>query len=234
MKKAVYISLIFGILILAISNLAGQSAQKETRNVSGFTEIGFGIAGNLYVKTGPEFSLTLEGDREYLSEIETVVRNGKLIIRNNSFRFFNNEKAKVYISLPELKGLSLSGSGTAEVESNLKNADLELDVSGSGKIIVPEIITGKLNCRISGSGDIILKGAGEIEEGDISISGSGSYAGEAAAFKTLEIGISGSGNCRCNVSGSLSASISGSGNVTYTGNPKINARVSGSGHVRSK
>ena len=228
------LSVFVAALILATGNLIGQSAEKETRNVSEFTEIGFGIAGNLYVKTGPEYSVVLEGDRKYLSEIETVVRNGKLVIRIDSYRLFNNERANVYITLPELKGLGVSGSGMAQIESAIKNDALELNVSGSGKIIVPEVVTGELNCSISGSGNIVLKNGGDIGKGDISISGSGNYSGELARFKNLRVEISGSGSCTCNVTESLSASVSGSGNVHYTGDPKINARVSGSGHVRSK
>jgi hypothetical protein len=233
MKRAIYLSLFICVMILVSTTLAGQTT-KETRNVSGYSEISFGIAGNLYVKTGPEFSLTLEGDKKYLSEIETIVRNGRLIIKIDNFRLFNNEKADVRITLPELNGLSVSGSGTAQVENSLKNAALDLSVSGSGKLIVPEVVTGQLNCSISGSGDIIMKGIGEIDKGGISISGSGAFIGNDAVFKSLVVHISGSGNCSCNAAESINASISGSGNVTYSGNPKINARISGSGHVRSR
>lgn len=234
MKRTIFMSLFVAGMILAIGTLFGQSTEKETINVSGFTEIGFGVAGNLYVKIGPEFNVVLEGDKKYLSEIETTVRNGKLIIRNTNYRFFNNEKIKVYISLPELKGLGVSGSGDAQIESPIKNESLELNVSGSGNILVPDLVTDNLNSSISGSGDIILKGSGEIGKGDISISGSGSFSGETTSYKNLQVHISGSGNCTCNVTESLNASISGSGNVHYIGNPKVNARVSGSGHVRSK
>lgn len=233
MKRAIYLSLFISVMILVSTTLEGQST-KETRNVSGYAEISFGIAGNLYVKTGPEFSLTMEGDKNYLSEIETIVRNGRLIIRMDNFRLFNNEKADVRITLPELKGLSVSGSGTAQVENSLKNDALNLSVSGSGKLIVPEVVTGRLDCSISGSGNIIMKGSGAIDKGDISISGSGAFTGNDAVFKSLEVEISGSGNCSCNAAESINASISGSGNVTYSGNPKVNARISGSGHVRSR
>jgi hypothetical protein len=234
MKKEICMSAFVAVMILATGTLTGQSTEKETRNVSGFTEIGYGIAGNLYVKIGAEFSVVLEGDKKYLSEIETVVRNNKLVIRDLNNRFFNNEKASVYITLPGLKGLGVSGSGMAQVENSLKNDELYLNVSGSGKIVVPDIIADVLNCSVSGSGNIVLKGSGDIGKGDISISGSGNYSGEAAKFKNLQVHISGSGNCSCNVTESLNASISGSGNINYTGNPKVDARVSGSGHVRSR
>lgn len=229
-----FISLFVAVLMMSASTAIGQTTEKETRNLSGFTEIGFGIAGNLTVKIGTEFSVILEGNKKYLSEIETVVRNNKLVIRNLDNHFFNNEKANVYITLPELKGLGVSGSGDAKIESSINTKTLGLSVSGSGKLYASDIVAGSLNCSVSGSGDIVLKGKGEIENGDISISGSGNYSGESNKFKSLQARISGSGNCLVNVAESLKASISGSGNVNYFGNPKVDARVSGSGHVRSR
>jgi hypothetical protein len=233
MKRVMYLSVVVAAFIMATGNLFGQSS-RETRNVSGFTEIGFGIAGNLYVKTGPLFSVVVEADKKFLPEVETFRRDNKLIIRNKSNWNFNNEKADIYITLPDLKGLSVSGSGSAKIESGIKNESLDLSVSGSGRLIASDITTGQLDCSISGSGDIAVNGSGEIGTGDISISGSGSYSGEAARFKNLKVGLSGSGHCNVNVTESLEAHISGSGSVTYAGNPKIDARVSGSGHVRSK
>jgi hypothetical protein len=234
MKRAMQLSVLVTVLILVTGNLFGQSTERETRNVSGFTEIGFGIAGNLYVKIGPEFNVVLEGDKKYLSEIETIIRNNKLVIRSSYNRFFDNIRASVYVTLPELKALGVSGSGVAKIESKLKADGLNLGVSGSGKIYASEINADELDCSISGSGNINLKESGVVDKGSISISGSGSYSGESVRFDKLHAGISGSGNCICNVSDALDASISGSGNVYYTGNPKVNARISGSGHVKSK
>jgi hypothetical protein len=234
MKRVIWLPVFVVVLCIATGNLIAQSSDKVTRSVSGFTEVGFGIAGNLFIKTGPEFSVVLEGDRKYIDEVETIIKGNKLVIRKTNYRFFDNEKVDVYITMPELKGLGVSGSGVAKVEDNLKTASLYLDVSGSGRIIAPDINTEKFESSISGSGNINVKGGGEIAKGDISISGSGNFSGETVKFKTLEARISGSGSCTCNVAESLDASISGSGSVNYSGNPKVNARVSGSGRVRSR
>lgn len=230
MKRTI-ILFVAACFFLVASNSFGQS--KETRDVSGFTGVNFGIAGNLYIKLGSGFQVTLEGNGKYISEIETVVRNGKLIIRRDNLSFFNNERVDVYVTMPELKSLGLSGSGKATVEGTVKTDLLDLSVSGSGKITIPEVSLTELNCSISGSGDIYLEG-GEVGNADVKISGSGNYAGDKVVIKNFHGGISGSGNCSCNVTESLEASISGSGNVVYSGNPRINVRASGSGHVRSR
>jgi hypothetical protein len=232
MKKTGIFYLLVAGLFLVAGNSFGQST-RETRDVSDFTGVNFGLAGNLIITLGSPYKVVLEGDSKYISDIETFIRNGKLVIRRQNFGIFNNEKVNVYITMPELKSLSLSGSGKANVEGTVKTELLDLDVSGSGRISIPEVILGELNCSISGSGDIDLK-SGKVGKAELSISGSGSYGGDMVVIKDFQAGISGSGSCSCNVSESLNASISGSGNVVYSGNPKINVRASGSGHVRSR
>ncbi|MCU0462922.1 MAG: DUF2807 domain-containing protein, partial [Bacteroidales bacterium] len=200
----------------------------------GFTKISYGISGNLTIKIGSEFSVVLEGEKGDLREVITDVSDGKLRIRQDNWRINFNSKVNAYVSLPQLTGLSVSGSGKAEILDPIKDADdLSLSVSGSGKLMTKELVVDDFNCNISGSGDVIITGDGSADNGDISISGSGSYNGPDFEIDHLEISVSGSGSCFCKAGDSLEAGISGSGSVTYKGEPKIDARVSGSGHVRS-
>jgi len=233
MKRVIKFCVFVAVLFLVTIYSSGQSVVKETRDVSGFTGVNFGIAGNLFVKIGSGFQVTIEGDSKYIRDVESIVKNGKLVIRRDNFGIFNNERANVYVTMPEIKSLGLSGSGQATVEGTVKTDMIDLSVSGSGKITIPEVILGEMSCSISGSGDIHLEG-GEVGKADLSISGSGSYAGDKVVIKDFQAGISGSGSCSCNVSESLNATISGSGNVIYSGNPRMNVRASGSGHVRSR
>jgi hypothetical protein len=237
MKRGFFLSALILSVIVSAGFAGNQSDVKETRNVSGFTKVNFGVAGNLYINIGPEFKVVLEGEKKYIDDVITEVSGGKLVIKNENWKINNwrmNEKVNVYITMPELAGLGVSGSGKAEVKDAIKTSDLGLSVSGSGKIYISEITVSNLSCGISGSGDIILSGSGSCSKADISISGSGNYDGLPLKIGTAEIHISGSGNCSCNVTESLRASVSGSGNVTYDGSPKIDAHVSGSGKVRSR
>lgn len=223
---------LFFITILITGIAAGQ--KKETRNLRGFDRVGFGISGNLIIKFGPEFSVVLEGNPGDLDKIITEISGDKLIIKQENWRFRFEEKVYVTITMPEITGLSVSGSGNAEIVDDIKDADdLDLSVSGSGKLITAGIIVDEFQCSISGSGDVIVGSGGEADRGEISISGSGGYKGEDFEIDHLAVRVSGSGSCYCKAGDSLQASISGSGNVTYKGDPGIDARVSGSGKVRS-
>jgi hypothetical protein len=234
MKSGILISGFIVAMTLTTGFLNGQTVNKETRNLSGFTKVNFGVSGDLYINIGSEFKVVLEGEKSLLEEIETEVSGSKLVIKNEGWHSHGNEKVTVFITMPELTGLGVSGSGKAEIKDAIKAENLDFSVSGSGRIQTTDLALGKLNVGISGSGDVIVGGNGEAASADISISGSGSYSGEALKIANADFSISGSGNCKCNVSDNLYASVSGSGNITYIGSPKIDARVSGSGRVRSK
>jgi len=234
MKKIIISSAVFIALIMATGFSSGQSVEKETRDIKDFTRISFGVPGNLYVYFSPDYKVVLEGEKAVLEDIVTEVSGDKLVIKKENWRLNLNEKVTVYITMPGINGLGVSGSGKAEIKDAVKADNLGLSVSGSGKLYTADIVATDINCSISGSGDIIIGGSGNSSSANISISGSGNYRGELLRIGTVKISISGSGNCSCNVSESLKASVSGSGNVTYLGNPKVDARVSGSGRVKSK
>ena len=234
MKKLLLSSSIAMCLIISTCLCTGQSVTKETRNVKGFSSVNFGIAGNLTIKLGPEFSVVLEGEKNDLEGIVTDVSGDRLLIKQENWRFNIRERVNIYITMPELNGLSVSGSGKAEILDAIKEADnFSLNVSGSGRIVTAGLVADEVNCDISGSGNITIGSSGSADRGEIVISGSGNYSGEEFEIDHLEVNVSGSGSCYCKAGDSLNARISGSGNITYKGNPKIDVRTSGSGHVRA-
>lgn len=234
MKKNLFFSML--IISMAMTNLvaSSQGTIRDTRDLKGFSRVSFGISGDMKIKIGPEFSVVLEGLKSDLEEIDTEISGDKLIIKQESWRFHFNEKVNVYITMPVLTGIGVSGSGKAEIIDPITAADnLSLSVSGSGRLVTSVLEVDQINCSISGSGNIVIGAEGNADRGEISISGSGNYSGENFEIDHLGVSVSGSGSCLCKPGDSLKATISGSGNITYKGDPKLDARVSGSGYVRS-
>ncbi len=236
MKSSIITATLLIMLLFSPLMSCGQNVVKETRPVRDFNRVSFGVAGTIYITTGPDFRLEIEGDRRVVGNTETEVRDGRLVIRNlsNNFGFRGEEKVTINLTMPAISGVSVSGSGLAQVKNNISADRLDLSVSGSGKLLVPSLEADNMECSVSGSGDIIIEGRGSVDNAEISISGSGGYTGELTEIDHLVVKVSGSGSCYCSAGDSLDASISGSGSVIYSGNPKINARVSGSGKVRSR
>jgi hypothetical protein len=201
---------------------------KEERDLSSFTGISLGISGDLYLTQGSPQKVIIQAENN-LDKIETVVRDGVLQIKTDNWSS-KIKGVKIWITMPEVETLNVSGSGNLLAETSIDADELELKVSGSGKIKIPELKGDEIEAAISGSGDMIL--AGSADEMEIRVSGSGSVYAERLKVNECGIKISGSGSCRIDVTGELDASISGSGRVTYYGNPQVDARVSGSGNVK--
>jgi hypothetical protein len=221
------------ILIVAISVLATSlyAQKKETRKVGDFNYISMGISGDVIIRQGTKSELILEGDEETLENIETTVTGGKLKIKSESNSWFNNmTKIKIYITVVDFTGLSVSGSGNVDNEGTLKGDNVDLNVSGSGDIDLTLSATD-VDCGISGSGNIHLKGKGKTAA--LSISGSGKLEADEFEVETMSIRISGSGGAYVYATKEIDSHISGSGTVRYKGEPdKLSNHSSGSGRLR--
>lgn len=222
------------IIVFALHASMAQTAYTEKRNVSGFSAVSFAVPGEVIIRLGTGFSVEMEGERDFLREVQTEVVDHELRIKREKWFDSGNKKVIVRITMPALDGLSVSGSGRVTVTDPLRGDELDVAISGSGRAILRDVALGEVDCSISGSGSLNIDGNGTIRELDLSISGSGGYMGETTRVDELDARISGSGSCNCNVKEMLRAAISGSGSVIYSGNPKIDASVSGSGKVRMR
>ncbi len=207
---------------------------KETRDLPEFNSIALRVSGHVYVKQGSTQKVEIEGSDRNLEELETRVSNKRLVIEwegsRSWFGWSSHGSVDIYITVKDIRKLSVSGSGTIESESNFDIEDLELSVSGSGRLDF-EADADNVDISISGSGRIELEGSSNDNE--IHISGSGKLYAADMKSRSYDIRISGSGSCRVNVSTEIYASISGSGSVYYRGDPdKVRSNVSGSGSLR--
>ena len=226
MKKT--LSLLFTGLLIATVALA-QTTQN--RQVSGFTTISSAGSFNVQVKIDGTESLKITGDEDAINDIETIVSDGKLKIgskNKNSWKLFNNKKIDIYITAKTLSGLLNSGSGNMKLDGNL-TGNVEIKSSGSGNVTAA-VNGSDLQLAVSGSGSITSSVNANQLGATVSGSGALNLAGNV---KSADIKVSGSGNIRANdlKTDAVDASISGSGNIHILANKSINARVSGSGRL---
>lgn len=202
----------------------------NSRSVSSFDAINVSGGMQVLVKQAATASVQVEADENLQEYIETEVSGNKLTLRYRNRVSIHGGKVKVYITVPSLNAVSISGSGSISSETALPAAgEFKASISGSGNI---RMQTGakEVEARISGSGNIEL--GGNANDLDVVISGSGSFKGYNLKTKDASVTISGSGNVETNVDGPLDAKISGSGSVYYKGNAAISLKSSGSGKVK--
>ncbi len=204
--------------------------QKDKREISDFSEIGYSLPGTLEIVQSDKVSLVLEGDKEDLERIITKVEGNELKIytKNNSNGLGD---VKAYVSVVKLSGISVAGSGDVIVKSKLQTDELDLELSGSGSIQCEDLMAKELEVDLAGSGDIFLGGVAENEV-EINIAGSGDVKAENLKTKKAEVNIAGSGSVKIWATDVLESNIVGSGDVYYKGNPLIDAETKGSGSTK--
>lgn len=228
---------LISIFLVAILVLPGLAQNRETRQVDSFTKINFRFPGKLYLKQGSPQKVELQGDKDVLEEVETEVTGDRLTIGKEGNSWFNwdwdnDDRITVYITVPEIEGLSVSGSGDLVAEGEITGNDMDLSVSGSGSLTIELELTGNLEADVSGSGNIDVKGKCRTFESDVS--GSGRVQLAALVREKADFGVSGSGRIQARGSASeVLATISGSGKVLAADllAKSCEIRISGSGDV---
>jgi hypothetical protein len=227
--------LFFSLFILGIFIYNPLFAENEKRNVSTFSEIALRIEAKVYITQGSVQSVEITAKSSTLEELITEVKGRTLNIRFPNKMFFkgnfNPGKIEIHITVPEIDGLTVSGSGDIFAKE-IKSRIIDLSVSGSGDIVIDDLKTHRVAAAISGSGNITIKNGGVADELSVSISGSGDVDAIGFEASDVSIRISGSGDCSVTSNGNIKGRVSGSGDVNYKGNPSIDFSVAGSGRVK--
>jgi hypothetical protein len=232
MKKYVFLT----VLAFLISPMLLLAQTRVTRNVDNFTKISFRVPGTVYLKQGSPLKVEIEGDKDVIKEIETEVEGTRLVIGKEG-KWFNwdwddDKKIKVYITMPNIEGISVSGSGSVQGQNKITAGDLELNVSGSGGLSLDVDASGNIEGDVSGSGEINVKG--KCKSFDSDVSGSGKVDLALTVMNTADFSVSGSGKIQADgTADNVKATISGSGKVLAANmaTNRCEVRISGSGDV---
>ncbi len=220
--------------------------ETERRSLPSFTSISLGGSGILRVHRGGQ-RVELSSDSNILPYITTSVSEGELSIGLEPLTgILSSTKLEYDITLPDLMGVRISGSGDAYIDAfkgeafsaivsgsggikaELDYRSVDLSCSGSGGFDAA-VKAASLELRCSGSGDAFLRGS--ADRGGITISGSGTLGGRDFSVGDARISISGSGRAELRVGRKLDAVISGSGGIKYWGKPQVSQTVRGSGRI---
>ena len=202
----------------------------QTLGLDEFNSIKLSGSGKVYISQGEVQEVQVEGQQNMIDNLNLRIRDGHWDIRFLDCTRSHKELI-FYITVPEINALEISGSGDIIGENMLITDNMDIEISGSGKVSA-DVTANSLSMRIDGSGDIWL--AGESEFADLRISGSGNLNAYDLEVDTYDIRITGSGGAKVTALEALDVNITGSGSVSYQGTPTINSSITGSGKVVSR
>lgn len=230
--------------IIAAATLAGCQVHAQenggptvsrTYQVGNFQQIEVAGPYDVEVRTGANAGVSASGSEKLLERTVVEVKGDKLLIHaQNNHSFFNfgwshHGKAKFMVTVPQLSGATIAGSGDIRVD-RVQGGNFEGTVAGSGALDVAALEVQQLKLAIAGSGGV--KAAGKAQSAKYDIAGSGDVDARAVATQDADVSIAGSGSVRANASGTAKVSIMGSGDVDVTGGAKCSISKAGSGDVR--
>ncbi len=143
--------------------------------LSDFSGVNLNLPIQVIVKQGDVQEVRVEGKQNIIDELERDIRNGIWEIETRDcVRDIGN--MKIFITIPEIRELTIAGSGEIFGENVFIVQDVELRISGSGNMDLA-MEGDDYEVIITGSGNVKLEGL--ADELDLKITGSG----DVAAFK---------------------------------------------------
>lgn len=227
----------------------------EVREVGSFLALKSSLPCNVYYVQADKQEVRVESTEELAPKVLTAVEDEVLTLKLESGRY-SKLILRVVVSSPDIKMLSVSGSGNLLQEGSLRaSGALALKVSGSGDIRTGEIQSRDFTAQCSGSGSIRIgelacddfdgkvSGSGSLNMGsiscddfEVSVSGSGDiFLDDLTTKEGVAVRVSGSGNVRMkevNVHGDMELKTGGSGDIHVNGScHDVTATTSGSGNI---
>ena len=214
---------------------SGGPGATVSRNyqVGNFQQIEVAGPYDVDVRTGSNPGVSAKGSEKLLERTVVEVQGDKLVIHpenNHSFFHFgwgNHGKAVFTVTVPQLTGATIAGSGDIRVD-RVAGQSFEGTIAGSGGLNLAATDVQSLKLSVAGSGDL-KAGAGKAQSAEYAIVGSGDLDAGAVQTQQLKVSIAGSGGVKANALATADVDIMGSGDVNVTGGAKCTVNKAGSG-----
>ena len=204
---------------------------------TGFTVVEVGYAFELVITPSDTYSVIIRASEGAFDRIKVTKKGRRQEIGADTpfFHFFRSPT--VTITMPELRGLHLSGASEGNVTGFKTSGDFDLSLSGASELYM-ELETGDFEGELSGASEVTgslvaascdfnLSGASDTEltgsGGNIKIDGSGASQVDLSDFtvNNAYVELSGASDTKLTVNGRLDVDLSGSSFLEYGGNPTL-------------
>lgn len=185
--KRFFLSL--AVLAIGTVSLFAQNTLTKEYNFGKITGIDASSVYEIEVTQGNSGKVTIEYDEVFEDRLIVRYNSGELELgiesKQNIFRNDNKAKSgiKVYLQMPTIKDLELSGASSLKATGKFKTDDLEIDLSGASSISGLEIHGEELSVECSGASKLTMAGDFKNMEVDCSGASTVSINGDSNYFE---------------------------------------------------
>jgi hypothetical protein len=212
---------------------ASGNERSETRQPGSFSRVALGGPFDVEIRQGTREAVTLRGDDNLLSLIETTIEgdgpNATLNVRFRKGTTVNAKHIAVVVEMVRVDAIVMGGVGDV-VAKGLKTGKLTVTLGGVGKIDLSSLDTDDLSLTLGGNGNVKVDGRATTMK--LSLAGKGSCETDGLAANDVTVTIAGNGDAHVRADKSLHVTIAGHGNVVYRGDALLSTTVFGNGSVR--
>ena len=219
MKRSILPVLMFFFFSLISVNTFGLDKVTKSYSFKDFSSIDVSSGMYLSVTQSESFSIEIKAEEKDFKDLEVVKKGSKLEVYFKkgffNFGFKRHGKVEIYIKMPVLKGLDLSGGAHGNIEMKNSSVPFSADMSG-GAYLEGSLTCGNVSLDISGGSKVNLKGKGY----NLKLEGSGgcTYLMKDFSVNNVDADLSGGSHAAITMNGTLNADLNGGSRLVYYGN----------------
>jgi hypothetical protein len=196
----------------------------QTYNLTDFTNVDISSAFRFEIVQSDSYGVSVTAPEPLFNSIHVTREGETLRITMTGSAPLTGVKAK--ITMPDLRGLELSGAVNGTVKGFSSSHNFNLNVSGASHLS-GNIVVGDAALRVSGASNVQLDGS--AKNITIDVSGASTLGISAFPVNDADVTVNGASNAAINVGGRLDADLSGASRLTYAGEPTLgDIKTSGS------
>ena len=176
---------------------------------------------NVLVNSGAKPGVKISGDDNLVPLIESVVRDGRLILRLNDNSSISPKLPLVAeVVAGELDGVEVSGAAIAKVKGGAKVNRFSASASGAAQVSVEGLESPQVVARASGASHVVLSGS--VASLKVDASGASQVKAEALQVEDAQVSISGASGVALRANKSVAGDVSGASRLEIHGSPAKN------------
>jgi len=244
MKKTIIIIVLVAavavLCTLLILNLRGWpgglvgSGNLETEEYAftNFTEVEISTAFEFEIQQSSSYNISVTADDNVMEYVQVSQVGQTLKIGLRTVPRFWSVTLRVSVTMPEIRGLTVSGASRGDIYDFSSTEDLDITASGASRVN-GDIIAGNVEFDISGASTIQLEGsANDMVAG---VSGASRLNLGGFTVNNADVDFSGASSGTINLDGRLDADLSGASRLWYIGEPTMGTiNTSGASTISKK